>query len=52
MQRLLRYLRQENARVNARLNQIQITNNSMNKGNQQLTQQLQTSNTEIGRLQL
>ena len=42
---------QEHAHVNARVNQSQITNDSMNIRNQELTQQLQTSNIEIFHLQ-
>ena len=36
---------------NARMSQIQITDNSMNTANQELTQELQTSNIEISHLQ-
>ena len=44
-------LRQENARINALVNQIHIAKGSMHTKNNELTQQLQTSNIEIGRLQ-
>ena len=47
----LQNLRHENDRINASMNQIQITNNSMNTWNQEMTQQLQTSNFERSRSQ-
>ena len=45
-------LRQENARINAHVNQIHIAKGSMHTRNKELTQQLQTSDNEIGRLQV
>ena len=51
LQGQLQKLHQENARINARMNQIQITTSSMNTRNQELTQKLQTSNLELSRLQ-
>ena len=51
LQGQLHNLSQENARINARMKQIQVTNNSMNTRNKELTQQQQTSNIKIDRLQ-
>ena len=45
-------LHQENDRINALMNQIQITHSSVNTKNQELAQQVQTSNLELSRLQI
>ena len=42
-------LHQENIRINAPMNQIQITNSAMNTGNQEWAKQLQTSNLKLSR---
>ena len=44
LQGQLQNRQQEKTRINARMNQNQITNNSLKAGNEELTQQLQTSN--------
>ena len=51
LQRQLQNLLEENSRINALMNQIRITNDSMNNRNQGLAQQLQTSNLQLSRLQ-
>ena len=47
----LQNLHQEYARINVRINQIQITNSSIKPRSQELVQQLQTSNLEINHVQ-
>ena len=51
LQGQLQKLHQENARINDLMNQIQITNDSMNIRNQGLAQKLQTSHFELSRAQ-
>ena len=51
LQEQLPSLHQENTRINALMNQIEIANSSINIRHQEFTQQLQTPNIEINHLQ-